>query len=64
MYVPKGPFQSILEAAALFALAAWLVRAGVCWLKDVWGWIILIAVLIGISMVAYRLWKHYKDTHF
>lgn len=64
MYPPKSFFQKMLESAALFALACWLVRTGVCLIQSVWGWIILLAVASGIVVLVARLYKHYKDTKF
>ena len=64
MYPPKSFFQKVLESAALFALACWLVRTGVCLIQSVWGWIILLAVAVGVMVLGARLYKHYKDTKF
>ena len=53
-----------MEAAFLFALAAWLVRTGICLIQQVWVWIVVL-VAIGVALViAWRLYKHYRDTHF
>ena len=60
----KSFFEKLLESAALFALAAWLVRTGVCMIKSVWGWLILFAVLTGVIVVAIRFFKYYKDSKF
>ena len=46
----------------MFALAAWLVRTGICLLQDVWGIIVLLLGLGAAGIAAYRLWKHKKDT--
>ena len=62
MYPPKSFFQRLVESAFLFALAAWLVRTGVCFLQDVWGIIILLLGLAAAGVALYRLWKHKKDT--
>ena len=64
MYPPKSFFQKVLESAALFALACWLVRTGVCLIQSVWGWIILLAVAAVVAVFGTRLYKHYKDTKF
>ena len=61
---PKSFFTSLVEAAFLFALAAWLVRTGICLIQQVWVWIVVL-VAIGVALViAWRLYKHYRDTHF
>ena len=64
MYPPKSFLQKVLESAALFALACWLVRTGVCLIQSVWGWIILLAVAVSVVVLGARLYKHYKDTKF
>lgn len=63
-YPPKGFFTRLVEAAFLFALAAWLVRVGICLIQQVWVWIVVLVVIAAVLMVAWRLYKHYKDTHF
>ena len=64
MYIPpKGFFTRVFEAAVLFALAAWLVRTGICMLQDVWVWIIVIAALVLLGRAGWKLYKHYKETH-
>ncbi len=64
MYPPKEVFERILEGAALFALACWLVRTGVCLIQNVWGWIILLVTVGGIVILGYRLYKHHRDSQF
>ena len=64
MYPNKSFFEKVLESAALFALAAWLVRAGVCMIQNVWGWLILFAVLAGAGVVCIRLYRHHKENKF
>ena len=64
MYPNKSFFERILEGAALFALACWLVRTGVCMIQSVWGWIILLTVIAGVVVVCVRLYKHHKESKF
>lgn len=61
---PKSFFTSLVEAAFLFALAAWLVRTGICLIQQVWVWIVVLVVIAVALVIAWRLYKHYKDTHF
>ena len=60
--LPKTFFQRLVESAFMFALAAWLVRTGICLLQEVWGIIILLLGLAAAGIAGYRLWKHKKDT--
>ena len=64
MIPQKTFFQKILESAALFALAAWLVRTGVCMIQSVWGWLILLSVITGVIVVVVRFRKYYKGGKF
>ena len=64
MIPQKSFFQKILESAALFALAAWLVRTGVCMIQSVWGWLILLSVIAGVIVVIVRVHKYYKGSKF
>lgn len=64
LYPDKSFFRKLLEATAMFALAAWLVKTGICMIESVWGWIILLCVIAGIAVVGIRLYKHYKDQQF
>ena len=64
MIPQKTFFQKILESAALFALAAWLVRTGVCMIQSVWGWLILLSVITGVIVVVVRFRKYYKGSKF
>ena len=58
----KGFFQRLVEAAFLFALAAWLVRTGIELLRGVWGIIVLLLGLAAGAVALYRLWKYKKNT--
>ena len=64
MYVPpKGFFTKLVEAAALFAIAAWLVRVGVLLIQEVWVWLIVLAGVVLVIRALWKLYKHHKDTH-
>ncbi len=64
MYPNKSFIEKVLEGAALFALACWLVKTGVCMIQSVWGWIMLLLAITGVAIVGFRFYKHYKDNHF
>ena len=64
MIPEKSFFTKLAEAAGLFCLAAWLVRAGICLLQDVWPWIIGLLILGAVIVIGLRFRRHYKDTHF
>ena len=57
MKEPKGLLTRILEIAAIFALIAFLLNLGVCYLQEVWWVLLIIAVVIGVGVALYRIWK-------
>jgi len=58
--VKKG-VMTILEVAAIFLLAMYLLRIAICYMRQMW-WIILLLVVIGIAVaVAWRIWKNKRD---
>lgn len=54
---PKKLITRILEFAGLFALSAFLLRLGVCYLKEIWWALLIIAILVIGGSFLYRLWK-------
>ena len=63
MLIPtKSLFQRILEGAAIFALACYLIKLGICMLQSIWGWLILLVAITLIVIVGYRFYKHHKDS--
>lgn len=59
---PKSWITKFLEIAIMFAIAAYLIRLGVCFLSQVWPAIVIIVTLILTGIIAYRLWKKKNDT--
>lgn len=54
----KSLLSRILEAAAAFALSAFLLKLGVSYLLQIW-WILLIVIaIIGAAVVIYRILKY------
>jgi len=54
----KGVFTYLLEIAAIFALAIFLLRLAVCWLSQIW-WILLILVVLAVA--GWFGWRWYKN---
>ena len=61
---PRSLLSRIVEAAFLFALAAWLVQRGVCLLLSVETPLLVIAAILAVVILLGWLYKHYRDTHF
>jgi predicted negative regulator of RcsB-dependent stress response len=50
--------MAILEAAAIFLLAMYLLRLAICYLSQIW-WVLLTLVVLGIAFaVGWRIWKN------
>jgi len=57
----KKAALTVLEAAAIFLLAIYLLHLAICWLSKIW-WILLIIVVVGIAAgVGWRVYKNKRD---
>ena len=57
----KKGVVTILEIAAIFLLAMYLLRLAICWLSQIW-WIVLLLIVLGIAAgVGWRVWKNKRD---
>ena len=57
----KKAVVSVLEVAAIFLLAMYLLRLAICYLSEMW-WILLLIVVAGIAAgVGWRIWKNKRD---
>jgi len=56
---PKKLITRILEFAALFALSAYLMKLGVVYLCQIRVALIVIAVISGVVLVGYRIYKNH-----
>lgn len=45
----------------MFALSGFLIKAGAEWIRDVWQILAVIAIVIVLLILAYRIWKRKKD---
>ena len=55
---PKRLIAQIVEFAALFALAVFLIKLATAWITEIW-WILLILAVIGVGgVIGWRLWKN------
>ena len=63
MYFPPKRFLTrMLEIIVGVVVAIWLIKIGLCMLEDIWGWIILIGVIVGGIVIGWKIHKHHKDT--
>ena len=57
----RSLFTRIVEGVITFAVCCYLVRLGVNWLISVRIPLIVIAVIVGIGIITYRLWRWRQD---
>lgn len=58
---PKRLLTRLLEACFIFAFSAYLINTAAHWILEVWPILVVIALLIIITIVVYRIWKHKRD---
>ena len=61
MEPPKKFTTRMLELAGLFALSAFLIRLGVHYLLEVWPYLLIIAIIVLVSVIGWRVYKHRRD---
>ena len=61
---PKRWLEKILEAAIVIALSAFLIRLAACYLLQALPVIAIVATLITVGVILYRIWKHKKDSNW
>jgi len=52
-----GYLKRFLEAAAIFALAIFLIKLAICWLISIWWILLILAVLVIAGVIGWKLWK-------
>jgi hypothetical protein len=58
---PKRLITYVLEFSAVFALAAFLIRLGVCYLMSVRVALIVLAVTALSAAVGFRIWRYQRE---
>ena len=58
---PKNLLTLILESAFLFFLSAFLIRMAVNILTEIWPALLVIAIVILILLIGWRIWRHLRD---
>ncbi|MCI8634073.1 MAG: hypothetical protein HFJ05_00515 [Eubacterium sp.] len=62
MEPPKRLITKILEFAFMLAVSAFLINLAAYWILEVWPVLLAIALIIIISIIIYRIWKHKHDS--
>ncbi len=55
---PKKFIVRLLEFCGIFALSAFLIRLGVCYIMQIWPVLLILAILAIAGIIGYRVWKH------
>ncbi len=58
---PKNLLTLMLESAFLFFLSAFLIRMAVNILTEIWPALLVIAIVILILLIGWRIWRHLHD---
>lgn len=59
---PKSFISRLLECAFLFLLSIILIRMGIDILTEIWPALAIIAVIILGLIIAWRVYRHWRDT--
>jgi hypothetical protein len=58
---PKKLITRIVEACALLALSAFLLRLAVAYLLEIWVYLLVIAVIAIAGVIGWRVYKFYRS---
>lgn len=54
---PKGLLNRLLECAFIFLLSTLLIRAGTSILAEIWPVLLIIAAILSVAIIIWRIWK-------
>lgn len=61
---PRHWLERILEAAIIIVVSAYLIRLAACYIVQALPVIIIVATLVIVGIVAYRIWKRKHDSNW
>ncbi len=61
---PRRWLEKILEAAIIIVVSAYLIRLAACYFVQALPVLIIVATLIIVGIVAYRIWKRKHDSNW
>jgi hypothetical protein len=59
----KKAMLTVLQIAAILALAMWLFRLAVCYLSKIWWVLLILAVIIAAGVFGWRWWKAHRGEY-
>ena len=61
---PKRLLERLLEAAIIIVVSAYLIRLATCYFVQALPVIIIVAAIIIVGFIAYRIWKRKHDSNW
>lgn len=61
---PRRWLEKILEAAIIIVVSAYLIRLAACYFAQALPVLLIVATLIIVGIVAYRIWKRKHDSNW
>ena len=61
---PKSFLTKLLECAIILALSSYLIKLAVCYIVQIWPFLVIIAILVIAGFSAYNIWKHKHDSNW
>lgn len=62
MEPPKKFIERVLDFCITLAVSAFLLRLAVCYVVEVWPYLLAGASIILVVIIGYRVWKYMRDT--
>ena len=61
MEPPKKLITRSVDACALLALSAFLLRLAVAYLLEIWVYLLIIVVIAALGVIGWRIYKFYRS---
>lgn len=61
MEPPRRMLDRIFEFCAVLALSAFLLRLAVCYLLEIWPYLLAAATIVLIGIIGWRVYKFYHS---
>ncbi len=61
---PKRWLERILEAAIIVVISAYLIRLAACYFMQALPVLVIIATIVLIGILVYRIWKRKHDSNW
>ena len=58
---PRRLIEVIFEACVLFAIGAWLLKLGVCYLYQIRWALVIIGIVVALAVTIVRVYRYRKE---